>query len=116
MPVVNCPKYDSTEFTDVPYLETAVVWNEEQDEITIFAVNRSLDDPLPLKCILRGFTGYQVIEHIVYESSNKKDRNTKSEPFKIVPHSSGNAQTREGIVSAVLPKLSWNVIRLTKKG
>jgi len=45
MPVVNCPKYDSTEFTDVPYLETAVVWNEEQDEITIFAVNRSLDDP-----------------------------------------------------------------------
>ncbi len=34
--VVNSPKYDSKEFTDVPYLETTAVYRPENEEVTIF--------------------------------------------------------------------------------
>lgn len=115
IPSIDSPKYDSTEFTDVPYLETAVVWNEESESITIFAVNRSLDDPLLLECQLRGFDHYVVQEHIVYECSDRKAGNTKDDPFKVIPHNLGSAVLEDQQITAELPKLSWNVIRLMRK-
>ncbi|HEY0829418.1 MAG TPA: alpha-N-arabinofuranosidase, partial [Bacilli bacterium] len=64
-PVVSSPKYDSIDFTDVPFLESTAVYNEELEELTIFAVNRSLDQVLLLECDVRSFDNYRVIEHIV---------------------------------------------------
>jgi len=115
IPAVHSPKYDSTEFNDVPYLESVAVWDDETDEMVIFAVNRSLDEALDLECDLRGFGDYRVKEHIVYESGDKLARNTKDNPFFIVPHNRGNASVDGDKVQAALPALSWNVIRLNKK-
>ena len=115
MPVVDSPKYDSTEFTDVPYLESAVIFDEETKDLVLFAVNRDLEETLQLECEMRGFGKYKIREHIVYESGDKKARNTKGEPFKVIPHNKGNAIIQEDTVIAGLPKLSWNVIRLMQK-
>jgi alpha-N-arabinofuranosidase len=115
LPIIDGPKYDSTEFTDVPYLEAAVVMDEGSGDLTIFAVNRNLEKALPVECRLRGFDAYEVREHIVYESADKRTRNTKEEPLKVIPHSKGNAKVRDDLVAASLPKLSWNVIRLRRK-
>ncbi len=54
-PVVSSPKYDSKDFTDVPYLDTAIVHQEEKEEVTIFALNRHLQEPLELVCDVRSF-------------------------------------------------------------
>lgn len=115
LPVVDSPKYDSAEFTGVPYLESAVVYDEETQDLVIFAVNRDLEEPLQLECQLRGFAQYTVREHIVYESGDKKARNTKEAPFNVVPHNRGRASVQDATVTASLPKLSWNVIRLKRK-
>ena len=48
-PIVSSPKYDSKDFTDVPVLDTTAVYNEENEELTIFAVNRDLEDSLLLE-------------------------------------------------------------------
>lgn len=40
------PKYDSKDFTDVPYLASTAVYNEENEQLTIFAVNRHLQEGL----------------------------------------------------------------------
>jgi alpha-N-arabinofuranosidase len=83
--------------------------------LTIFAVNRSLDSSMNLECEFRGFSDFQIIEHIVYESENKKARNTEENPLDIIPHKHGNAQIDGNKLVALLPKLSWNVIRLKRK-
>ena len=42
--IIDSPKYDSKNYTDVPYLESCLVWNEEERAVTIFAVNKSFTD------------------------------------------------------------------------
>jgi alpha-L-arabinofuranosidase len=110
--IIDSPKYDSKDFTDIPYLETTAVVNEEKNELTIFAVNRDLEDSLYLECDVRSFTGCSVVEHIIMEHHDTKAINTEEEPFKVVPHNKGNAEVKNGYVLCSLPKFSWNVIRL----
>jgi alpha-N-arabinofuranosidase len=113
-PIISSPKYDSKDFTDVPYLESIAVYNEEADELTIFAVNRDLDDSLQLECDIRNFDGYRIVEHIVLENGDVKARNTVNNHSSVTPHNGGNAEVKDGFVQAALPKFSWNVIRLAK--
>jgi alpha-L-arabinofuranosidase len=114
-PVIKSDKYDSKDFTDVPYLESIGIHDEENDALTVFAVNRDMEDSMELTCDIRAFDGYQVVEHIVYENNDVKARNTADNPNHAVPHSRGGAIAADGFVSAVLPKFSWNVIRLKKQ-
>ncbi|WEG14964.1 alpha-N-arabinofuranosidase [Pullulanibacillus sp. KACC 23026] len=112
-PVIQSSKYDSKEYTDVPYLESAAVYNEANEELTIFAVNRHLEEQLELECDIRSFEDYQVIEHIVLENSDLKVANSVGKQ-QVKPHSNGNAGLQDGRLFAHLPKASWNVIRLKK--
>jgi alpha-N-arabinofuranosidase len=111
-PLVSSPKYDTKDFTDVPMLETTVVWNEAERALTIFAVNRDESDALSLTCDLRNFEGYDVIEHLVLTHEDAKATNTATNPQHVVPQKSHNTTISGGIVTTSLPKLSWNVIRL----
>jgi len=110
---VNSPKYDSTDFTDVPYLDAAATLADNGD-ISIFAINRSMEEVLPLETELRGFENYIVKEHIVLKSEGAKDTNTEECPNNVVPQNNGNAQIDGNKLVAALPKLSWNVIHLEK--
>ncbi|MCM3626078.1 alpha-N-arabinofuranosidase [Paenibacillus glycanilyticus] len=115
--VISSPKYDSKDFTDVPFLEAISVYDEEQGLVTVFAVNRHLEEQMELNLDLRSFGDVSVIEHIVLESEDLKATNTKSNPRNVVPHAGGRASADNGNVQAILGKASWNVIRLqTKKG
>lgn len=115
--IVSSPKYDSKDFTDVPYLEAISVYNEEQGFVTIFAVNRHLEETMELNVDLRSFGDASLIEHIVLESEDLKAVNTKSNPRNVVPHARGRSSVDNGKVQAMLNKASWNVIRLqTNKG
>ena len=110
-PVISSPKYDSKDFTDVPYLEAAAVYNEEDGELTIFAVNRHLSEGLQLECDVRSFSNFQVVEHIVLENDDLRAVNT-ADAERVKPHSNGKAVVNDGKLEAPLPKASWNVIRL----
>lgn len=113
VPLLKSPKYDSADYTDVPYVESVAVHNQELGEVTVFAVNRHLEEGLGFEIDLRSFGAASVTEHIVLESSDIKAVNTELEPDKVSPHSGGNAAvTDNGRIEAVLPKASWNVIRI----
>ncbi|MFP4977388.1 alpha-N-arabinofuranosidase [Paenibacillus sp. CN-4] len=112
-PIIDSPKYDAQDYTDVPYLDSAVVYNEAEEQLTVFALNRHLEEGLELECDVRGFEGYTVIEHIVLAHSDLKAVNSASNE-QVKPHSGGDAVVRDGYVYARLSKASWNVIRLGK--
>ncbi|SFD64917.1 alpha-N-arabinofuranosidase [Paenibacillus catalpae] len=115
--VISSPKYDSKDFTDVPFLEAISVYDEELGLVTVFAVNRHLEEQMELNLDLASFSDVSVIEHIVLESEDLKATNTKANPRHVVPHAGGRSSVDNGNVQAILSKASWNVIRLqTKKG
>jgi alpha-N-arabinofuranosidase len=92
-------------------IESAAVFNEEKQEVTIFAVNRNISENLTLECNIQSFEGYHPLEHIVLENENLKAVNTlQSSP--VVPHQGGASAVNGGILTSTLNKASWNVIRL----
>lgn len=115
-PLISSPKYDSKDFTDVPYLEAISVYNEELNEVTVFAVNRHLAEGLELAVDLRSFGAVTVLQHTVLEHEDIHAMNTRSNPGTVLPHDRGTATADGGRVSALLPKASWNVIRLQVNG
>jgi alpha-N-arabinofuranosidase len=112
-PVLYSTKHDTKEYTDVNDIESVAVYNAEVDEVTIFAVNRDLEDSIEFTCDIRSFEGYELIEHIIMENEDIKAAN--SHIFQAVsPKSIQDCKVDEGILTTILSKASWNVIRLGK--
>lgn len=113
LPLIDCPKYDCKEFTDVPYLESIATYNEEQKEVTVFCVNKSLDEHAVLSVDLMDFDGYRPIEFLSMDGYDKKTENTlASAPVK--PHENELPSMDGRVLTAELKPFSWNVIRLKK--
>ncbi len=103
--------YSCAKFPEVPYLDAQAVLCDD-GSVTIFAINRGLEDELELSVDLRGFDGLTVDRHIVLTANDSKASNTEDQPDNVVPAEDGNARIADGRLTAVLKKMSWNVIRL----
>ena len=115
-PFVVSPKYDSASYTDVPLVEAAAVMNEETGEITVFAVNRSLENAITVDCNIRGFGDCSLIEHISLESDDLKAKNTFEKPDLVKPAVRVDSAIDLGKskFEVQLCKASWNVIRFRR--
>ena len=109
---ISSPCYTSREFDAVPLLEAVATIDDEQNQVTLFAVNRDQDDALLVEGDLRALPGYEVVAHLVFEHDDPKAINTLARPHEVMPHAGGDASLRNGVLTARLPKLSWNVIQL----
>lgn len=112
--VISSPKYDSKDYTDVPYLDSTAVYNDEEDSVTIFAVNRHLEESLILHADVRSFEGYSIVEHIVLENNGDLKAVNTADHEAVKPHNKGQSKLENGSIEAVLSKASWHVIRLVK--
>ena len=113
LPVISSPKFDTSTHADVTAVEAVSVYNEEKEEVTIFAVNRSIKDDAEMTIDVRSFEGYRVLEHTVLESD---DLLAVNGPFheKVAPKQTSQSSIDGGTVTSILHKASWNVIRLGK--
>lgn len=112
--IVKSPVYDSKHFCDAPYVDSVFIMNEENDELTIFAVNKDLEDDIEISCDLRQFKDYVITEHIVLHHGDLKAVNTESAPNTVAPTLDGVSKNDNGQLTALLKSKSWNVIRLKK--
>jgi alpha-N-arabinofuranosidase len=109
-PVIKTTKHDTTNHTDVSDVEAIAVYNPENEEVTIFAVNRNVEHDVDFTSDLRGFEDYQVLEYIVMENDDMKAVNTLNSQ-KIKPVNKTVYAFDDGIFSTDMKKCSWNVIR-----
>ncbi len=105
--------YSCARFPEVACLDAQVVCGRDAS-VTLFAINRSLDDTLALDAVLHGFADLRVEKHIVLTADDPKATNTEFDPDHVVPRENGNAVMEDGKLHAELEKMSWNVIRLVK--
>ncbi|WP_333813724.1 alpha-N-arabinofuranosidase [Muricomes intestini] len=112
-PVLDTPVHDTGRHEQVTDIESVTVWNEEKEEMTIFAVNRNLDEDVELETDIRGMEGYRMLEHIVLENDNMKIVNSAGNE-RVAPKKASQSKMDGGIITSILHKTSWNVIRLGK--
>lgn len=110
-PVVHCDNYTTKSKKEVPYVEAIGILNEEEHELTIFAVNRSLEEDIELRIDLSDFKSASFLEHLVLEHEDLKAVNTARNPENVKPHSDGATKVDTNEAMSVLNKHSWNVIR-----
>ena len=107
---IESPAYDTRHRKNVPYLETCCVKND--GEITVFAVNRSLDEDLAIECDLSAFGAESIAEQLYMTNDDMKAINTADNPDNVIPEAGGDAKIEGGKLTATLGKHSWNVIRI----
>lgn len=112
-PVVSTTKHDTKNHTDVTDIESVAVYNEEKDEVTIFAVNRNIKEDVTFEADIRSFEGCVVKEYLALENDDMKITNSiLGENVK--PYAKTAYECKDGVFTTVMKKCSWNVIRLGK--
>ena len=113
-PVLKTPVYDCRDYDAVPVVDAAATVDDEGN-VTIFAVNKDLQEDVELEADLRAFGTLRPAEHIVLHHDDVKAVNTEENPDNVAPAQGEAAVIDGGRMTVRLPALSWNVIRLAKK-
>jgi len=113
-PVIRTPVHDTLTHEKVTDIESVPVWNEEKEELAIFAVNRNIREPLELVVDVRGFQDYKVLEHIVLENDDMKAANGAGNEG-VTPKADSSTKAENGFVKCMVKKASWNLIRMGKR-
>jgi len=103
---ICCETYDSDKYKDVPYLDSVAVQNEEKRELTLFVLNRSLENDITTAVRFENIIPKGQIEHISMSGYDLKDFNDADNTDKVHPISKyveGNEFT--------FNRTSWNVLR-----
>ena len=106
--IVKAPKM-LTKHGEVDAVTSAVTYDEEKGEMTVFALNLS-EEEAALNLNARSFENLQPIEHIVLDG-DLFAANTFENPENIMPRNVPTVACEKGAATVKLPKQSWNVLR-----
>ncbi|MBR2766393.1 MAG: alpha-N-arabinofuranosidase [Blautia sp.] len=112
-PVLDSPAHDTAAHEDVKDVATVAVWNEEKEEVAIFAVNRNIGEDVELVTDVRSLEGYHLAEHIVLENKDMKAVNSAAGEA-VAPVSTDRSRFADGMMTSVLKPATWNMILLKK--
>jgi alpha-L-arabinofuranosidase len=106
------PTYETSTFGEVPVLDATAVHDDESGAVTLFAVNRDQREQLALDVDVRSMPALVVGEHTALFDDDPAATNTADQPDRVVPKRLADVKVTDGKITAVLPALSWNMIRL----
>ena len=111
--LVDSPVYDCVDFEKVPYIDAAAT-QADDGSVTVFCVNRHMDEDFALDIALKDFGKMRLAEHILLHHDDVKAVNTEDNPDNVAP-TAGPGGVIDGDVATIkIPALSWNVLRFEK--
>ncbi len=113
------PVYETKRFGEVSVVDavaTHLAGADGADELTVLAVNRHQSENVELALDLRAFPGYTPVAHSVLNDTDIRAANTRDNPDRVRPREAGTGLVTDGRLTASLPPVSWNVIRLRRAG
>ncbi len=111
--IVDSPVYACHDYEAVPELDATATLAED-GSVTIFAVNRNLEEAVELTVDLRDFSGLRQVEHTVLHHPEVTAVNTLKNPNTVLPVAGCGGKMDGGKLTILIPALSWNVVRVTK--
>lgn len=108
------PVVSTEKFGDVAQLDVTATLDDEAGELAIFAVNRSLQEPLVLDADLRALPEARPIEHLSIRG-DLHEVNTKDDPERVTPVSLPVPPREDDRLRVELPPASWSMLRLSTR-
>lgn len=97
---------------NVPYLKMAAVQDVAGVALTLFVLNRNLEEPMTLDVSLKGFGKLTVDQALQLHHPDLTATNTKKQPNRVAPAALAGVRVDGKGLHATLAPASWNVIRL----
>ena len=124
LPAVESPVFDAEGFDldnfhaaqdakDIPYIDAVAAFDEEKGEAAVFIINRSWEEDMEVKLDVRGFEGYQLLEHQELYCYDSEAVNS-FEKQEIAPRVNPETKMDGGVVTFPAKKLSFNMLRFKK--
>jgi len=110
--VIDSPGYDCKEREGAPYLKAAAVIDPESGTLKLFALNRSLTEPMTLIVDLRAFGTFRQANASVLRDDDPDACNTQSQPDRVQPQTGATPHLDGTTLTCELPPTSWNRITL----
>ena len=120
---IDSPTYSATYFDprgaqdlyfplpQAPYLKLAAVHDSDCGALTLFALNRSLTEEMPLRVTVDGFSDLAVDQALQLHDTDLEAVNSSQQPDRVRPSALSGVRAEGGRLSANLMPASWNVIR-----
>jgi alpha-L-arabinofuranosidase len=106
------PRHETSWLGEVPLVDATAVLDEGSGAVTLFAVNRDQRRAVPLEVDLRACRGLTVAQHVALADEDPDATNGADRPDRVTPKRLADPKVVDGRLEAVLPALSWNMIRL----
>lgn len=108
--LVTSPTYACKDYEQVPCID-AIATLESDGSVSVFCVNRDMEEDFELEIDLRSFGNLSIAEHLVLHHDDVKAVNTEDDPQNVVPTQGPGGVMDGGKAAIKIPALSWNVIR-----
>ncbi|MDR7382742.1 alpha-N-arabinofuranosidase [Promicromonospora iranensis] len=112
---IDSPVHETAKFGDVAVLDAVATHDAESGDVVVFAVNRSLTEPVVLDVDLRGFPGMRVAEAVTLSNPDHTWQATADDDTSVLPQPNTSAKVADDRVRAELPPVSWSMLRLERE-
>jgi alpha-N-arabinofuranosidase len=109
--LVESPTYEVSEMGQVPYLDVAGTLNPEDGKLSLFILNRDLNQARTVEINWQGWTPGKVLSSSVLTGSDLKAFNTFEAPQRVAPQSADKPSTSGGRTKFELPARSYTAIQ-----
>lgn len=111
--LVEAPTFPTNLYGEVPIIQSAVTYNPNNHTITIFALNCDREEDVEVFAELHSFGNISIIEHVILDGPDLFAGNSPDAPEKVKPRTIDISKTQPNELQWILPKASWNMIRLS---
>ncbi|WP_426997756.1 alpha-N-arabinofuranosidase [Pseudarthrobacter sp. N5] len=111
-PAVESPVVSGGQTAGFAALSAVATFDAEAGEAVVFAVNRSVTDALTLDAAVADLGNVSVIEAATYANKDPYWQATADDSTSVLPAENGSVTLDGGRLTAVLPAVSWSMIRL----
>lgn len=108
--IIDVPHYTCEDYTEVPSVDSVTVYNEDENEIVIFQVNR-ISETIEISMDLENFVVVKAMEHVVLGCDDIKATNLKDHN-RIKPETVNDIVIDKQNVKFSLAAYSWNMVRI----
>ncbi len=102
--------YETEDFPEVPVVDSLAVWNQDEDELVYYLVNRS-EEQQEVIFDSHGFAVKEIIESVVLSSVDIKDTNLEDHNL-IAPKTTNNSEIVPEGICVDLEPYSFQMIRI----
>lgn len=107
------PVYETARYGEVAVIDAVATHDSDGRQTAIFAVNRSLDQAIEINIDVRGVHARSVVDAVTLADDDLRATNSESMPNRVIPQPLAGIHLDGGRLRAVLPPVSWSMLRLS---